>query len=442
MNSYTDRERLLMRYLDGRLSAEEARAVSAWLREDAAARAWLRELAEQAVALGDLSRERNWRGVGGKPSPANVIAPRFTRPAWLALAASLAVLGCLAAFWFGGRFAAPRMVVEVEEVSGALNWTGPSGGLRVGLLRGTKLSAGLLETAGEGAAAQLRFADGTRVTLGNGTQVAFAEDGQKQLRLKTGSLTCEVTAQPVGRPLVVRTPTAILEVLGTVFSVTASGDETMLKVEEGRVRLERLTDGSVVEVASQQTAVAAVSQTAQLQVRPEAAPPVRWQRTFELPPLPHWKGDWQPAGGGEPALVRAVPCVAGQREDGMPVYQLGITARGEGTHLATLLPDSVVRLRWRTARPATVRVMLTVQKVDGRFGGNFVARIPKETTPAGPGGWRSATVPLRDFEALLLKHPAPPERGQVSLIFVTTATDDTDLQLAELAIEPAGSTPL
>ena len=442
MNSFTDRERLLMQYLDGRLSPQEARAVSAWLREDAAARAWLRELAEQAVALRDLSRELSLRQAGVEVSPAPVVFPPFRRLAWPALAAVLAVLGCVAAFWFGGRFAAPQTIVEVEDVTGALNWTGPIGQLRVGLVRGSKLSAGQLETAGEGAAALLRFKDGTRVTLYSGTQVALAEDGQKQLRLKSGSLACEVSVQPAGRPLVVRTPTAILEVLGTVFSVTASGDETTVKVEEGRVRLARLTDGSVVDVVRHQTAVAAVSQSSQLKVQPEGTPPVRWRRTFELPPLPHWKGEWQRAEGRDPGLVRGVPCVAGQREDGMPVYQLGVTARGQGAHLVTLLPDSKVRLRWRTGRPATVRVMLSVQQADGRFGGNFVTRIPKEATRSDSDGWRSATIPLSDFEPLMPKHSAPTERSQVSLIFVTTTTVDTDLQIAELAIESDSTAPL
>jgi hypothetical protein len=124
----------------------------------------------------------------------------------------------------------------------------------------------------------------------------------------------------------------------------------------------------------------------------------------------------------------------------MPVYQLGITARGNGAHLVTLGPDSVLRLRWRTAQPASLRVMLGVQKADGRFGGNFEVRIPKETTQPGKDGWRTAVISLGEFRPLIQKHPAPPERGQVSLIFITSSTDDTELQVAELAIEPSGST--
>lgn len=440
MTTRAKHEHLLMRYLDGRLTEAETRELSAWLREDAVARAWLRDVAGQVVALGDLAREQHWQSP--KPEVAGVesISGRFSRTAWLALAASVVVLGCAVAFWFDGRHGTPSVVVEIEDVTGALNWTGPTGELRTGLTRGQQLSAGMFETASEGAMAQLRFTDGTRVTLGNRTEVALAEDRQKQLRLKAGLLAFEVLPQPPGRPLLVRTPTAMLEVLGTVFTVTAGADQTTLNVEEGRVRLERLTDGEVLDVTSQQTAVATLGQTERFQASTGSAPPVRWRRTFTEPPEASWKGDWQPASGAEPAFVRAVPCVAGQREDGMPVYQLGITARGNGAHLVTLGPDSVLRLRWRTAQPASLRVMLGVQKADGRFGGNFEVRIPKETTQPGKDGWRTVVISLGEFRPLIQKHPAPPERGQVSLIFITSSTDDTELQVAELAIEPTGST--
>lgn len=439
MNAPSDREQLLMRYLDGRLTEAETRELSTGLREDAATRAWLREVAEQAVALGDLAREQRWQSPKTEVAEAKVVSVRFSVAAWLALAASVVVLGCAVGFWFGGRHGAPREVVEVEDVTGALNWTGPTGELRAGLTVGLKLSAGTFETAAEGAMAMLRFADGTRVTLGNRTQVALAEDGQKQLRLKAGSLAFEVLPQPPGRPLLVRTPTATLEVLSTVFTVTAGADQTTLKVEEGRVRLERLTDGAVLDVTSQQTAVATLDHAERFQASTGFAPSVRWRRTFEQPPKANWKGDWQPASGAELAFVRAVPCIAGQRGDGMPVYQFGVTARGNGAHLVTMAPDSLMRLRWRTAQPASLRVMLGVQKADGRFGGNFEARIPKEATQPDNGGWRTATLPMGEFRPLNQNHPAPPARGQVSLIFVTTSTDDTDLQVAELAIEPSGT---
>jgi len=433
MSIPADREQLLMRYLDGRLTKAESCDLSAWLREDASVRAWLREMAEQAVALGDLARERQFHAAMPVKPAGRIAVAQFPRVTWLALAAMLMLTGFLAAFWLTRE---GRAVVTVEEVAGALNWTGPTGGMRIGLGRGMKLPAGTFEAAGEGAMARLQFTDGTRVTLGGGTQAAVSDDGQRQVRLLAGSLAFEVVPQPPGRPLLVRTPAAMLEVLGTTFTVTTSADQTLVKVEEGRVRMRRLTDGSTVEVAGQQTAVVAVDQRAGLRAISGAAPPQRWRRTFEQPPLAHWKGEWHPAGGAEPAFVRAVPCVASQRADGMPVWQFGVTARGHGSHLVTLAPETIVHLRWRTAQPAALRVMLAVQKPDGRFGGNFETTLAADSAPAGLGGWRSASVPVSSFLPLLEKHPAPPERGQVSLLFVTTYEEPAGLEVAELSIEP------
>ena len=65
MKSGPDKFTLLMRYLDGKLSGDELRAVNALLRTDADARQWLREISHQAFALGDIARERS---VEGKPT--------------------------------------------------------------------------------------------------------------------------------------------------------------------------------------------------------------------------------------------------------------------------------------------------------------------------------------------------------------------------------------
>lgn len=437
MNSPSDREQLLMRYLDGRLSTDETRAVSAWLREDAAARAWLRELSEQAVAFGDLAREQSWRAPVAASAPAKVISPRFTQPAWLALAAALAVLVGGAAFWFGGRHAALRMVVEVEDVTGALNWTGPTGELRPGLARAARVAAGTFATAGEGATAQLRFADGTRVTLGSGAQVAVADDGQKRLHLQGGPLAAEVRPQPEGRPLLLRTDAAALELPDSICAIAAEEGETSVRVSAGRVRLRRLADDTILELTGQQTAVATLNQTEQLRRPAPVAPPTEWHAELTGPPPASWKAQWHPTTAVAPALLRAVPCVAGQRADGMPVFHHGISVRKAGGHLARVAPASQLRLRWRTTAPAPLRVMLGLQKLDGRFGGNFEARLTAGEIAPGPDGWQELGIPLAQLHANGANHPAPPESALLALVFVNTYEHAAGLEVAELSILPA-----
>ena len=48
--------------------------------------------------------------------------------------------------------------------------------------------------------------------------------------------------------MVIHTPTAKLEVLGTQLNVDSDSTSTVVNVNEGRVRVTRLVDGSVVDV--------------------------------------------------------------------------------------------------------------------------------------------------------------------------------------------------
>ena len=61
MKSGPDKFTLLMRYLDGKLSGDELRAVNALLRTDADARQWLREISRQAFVLGDARQQFQFR---------------------------------------------------------------------------------------------------------------------------------------------------------------------------------------------------------------------------------------------------------------------------------------------------------------------------------------------------------------------------------------------
>jgi ferric-dicitrate binding protein FerR (iron transport regulator) len=443
MNRPPEREQLLMRYLDGPLSGVESRELSAWLREDAAARAWLRELAEQAVALGDLGREKFWRApVAEVPPPHGnrPASPRLARATWLALAASVVLLAGAVSLWLGGRFAASRAIVEVEEVTGILNWTGPDGEWRGGLAAGVRLPAGILETDGEGATALVRFADGTRFTLRGNTQLAISDDGQKRASLLSGRIEADVAPQPKARPLLVRTPTATLEVLGTAFSVTASPDQTTMNVEQGRVRLQRLADGQTVDVPANHTVTASLETAAPLVIRPTALPPTLWRADFGRPPAAGAKYEWLPAAEGEPALARAVPLVVGNRQDGGPLIQYGVSVRDDtrrpGGSFVAVGPRSVLRLRYRLQRPALLALFFVTQRPHGGFGGNFELTLPADAGVPDGDGWRVLEVPLSEFRPLQPRLATSPAGNAISHLSVKTLHPAPALRVAELVIEP------
>lgn len=421
-----------MRFLDGRLTAEEATALGAELRTSAEARRFLREVAFQATALADIARSRSLR-----TPPPHVAPARRTRPPlrWALTAAAVVAL-VITSLVTWQRRETPEVVV-VTELAGAANWTGADGRLRSGLAAGDQLTAGTIETEDDMARVQLCFADGTRLTLAGNTELAFSNDGQKRLRLKRGYLTADVAPQPAGRPLIVETATAKLEVLGTLFAVTTASDGTLLNVEKGSVLLRRLVDGRTVEVPAQHSAVASLDAADKLVAGRPPAPPRTWRMSFE--PRPRgWLGDWEPAAGVDaPARIRAIPFQAGRKPDGMPVIHRGIRCMSQRdlnpTGFVSLSADTVVRLRCRYRQPSPLQIFLGTHKPTGSFAGNFEAKIPEGAGEADADGWRRLEIAVSTMRSL---GGASPQDVQVHYFHVGSYDMEKGLELAEVAIGP------
>lgn len=421
---------LLMRYLDGNLAADELRAVNDLLRRDGNARRWLLEISGQAVALGDLARSRTV-----------AMAPDVrTPPAWnglwpLAWAAALVLLAF--AGLAGWRWHAARPVATLVEATGSIIWSGGRGEAKPDLAAGARLRQGTLETIGAVATAQLRFGDGTALTIGGNSEVDFAANGQKRVVLKSGSLSASVAKQPAGRPLIVRTATAEMEVLGTAFAVDAQADLTRLSVEEGRVRFRRLVDGTAVDVDARQDAVASLDVREPLAAGTSAMPSEAWRLDYTMPPGAGSRGEVRAADGETPARARGVPLVMGRRKDGSPVIHFGIAvrdhARPSAGSFVTLTADSRVTLRWRAARPTGLFVFLATQRPGGGFGGNFEFKLPRDAGVPDAGGWRTVSVPVGDFRPLLARRAAFAGNG-VSVLMVTTYEEDAGLEVAGMGI--------
>jgi len=392
---------LIQRYLDGKLLPEEQARLNLRLREDADLRQDLREIAEQAVAFGDLARrdanafvrptETAGRSQGGTVSPR------------LALAASLALLAASAWSFTAAR---PEPVLTLIESTGTVAWT--HGGE---IPAGAKLAAGTVETVGETSSAQFRFADGSLVTLQGETELSFSGVGQKKLSLARGTLSAEVKPQPPGRPMLVRTSSAVAEVVGTAFDLSARAEDTFLKVDEGLVKLMRLADGSRIDVSAQRSAVASLHTDAKLDAASTPEPLREWSFDFttQIPPR-DWRGY---AGEGR---MNASAYVANRESADRVVTHHGISVR------PAMLPqplrliateDSVVRYRLRQERPGDLQIMLLTNRSDGGFAGNFECRIPAGELQPGPDGWCDLAVPMSRFKPmdarphLRKRHPTP-----------------------------------
>jgi len=139
-----------------------------------------------------------------------------------------------------------------------------------------------LEVAGRGGVAVVRYADGTRLELREGTAIEaiLGGAGGKRLSLIRGALHPDVAKQPPHEPMVILTPHAEVKVLGTtlriVVDLTGTGS-TRLDVDEGKVRLTRTSDGKAADVTSGHYAVAATG--LEMTPKPMARVPLPFDRT-------------------------------------------------------------------------------------------------------------------------------------------------------------------
>ncbi len=384
-------QELILRYLDGNLLPQEQAQLAELLRSNPEARAFLREVAEQAVTMADMERveqrrkieldaRRDW--AGDKPNRLGGIrqrGKRFTRWSWAAAAVIV-----LAASLYFLRPVAERPIAKVTGLNGSLQWTGNGGRVFHDLSVGAELAGGTVEGMTPGSWFELQFNDSSTVTISGNSTLTFSDHGQKKLYLKEGSVSGNVKPQPVGKPMLIYTRSAMLEVLGTQFEVEAGLAATMLNVSEGEVLVRRLSDGKTVDVPAKHRVVAAADRE-MLPVRaPDAAS--RWKTQLHLGPDGTY-GKWSPETDTQDAKLGAIPYTIPQE---VTIYTAAfVVLRGDKPPVI-LQPDSVLRVRGHITSRNEVYFGITVRQPKGEFAGRFQTIRPAVEFPGG-----------RDFEVLL-----------------------------------------
>lgn len=374
-------------------------------------------------------------------SPADQISRKPARAAaWrgIIMASSLASLAAavVAAGWLGARWmAADRPSVEIIAVGGAASWSG-NGEVLTDLAVGDRLRDGLVSLEGASTFMGMRFHDGTAVTLVGDSILEYGDRGQKHLTLRHGSLSVDARPQPAGKPMLIRTPTAEVEVIGTVFSISADATETQLGVEQGSVRVRRLADGDVVQVPKNQVVTASLDAAAPLAVSTPLPMATDFRQTFDLPPALKLEGQWLPAADVVPSRVRALPRIAGRWPNGAPIIHHGMSLHAPDSGFVAFQPESVVSVRCRMAMPETLRVMLNMRRPEGTFAGNFEAKVPfvPAESPADADGWRTVEIPAASFLPIIDLHPRFTPGMVVSLLLVETFKSEAGLEVAEIRV--------
>lgn len=421
-------EFLIQRYLDGQLSRDELEAFQQRLHEDTALRQHLRDIAEQVVAFGDLARRETDTPVCSPKRPdRRAELARQAKPIWLthlALAASIAVLAASAWLFFASK---PDAVLTLVESTGTVAWSDGTV-----IASGETLPTGTLETVGEASSALLRFDDGSLITLHGDAELSFSSEHQKVLSLTRGTLSAEVQPQPAGRPMLIRTPSAVAEVVGTAFDLSTRSEDTLLKVNEGLVKLKRLADGSEIDVPANRSAVASLNTGAALDAASTPEPLTTWRFDFTTSTPPR---DWR--GFSKNGAMHASPYVAKKMPDGRIVTHHGIsirTAMLEQPLRLLATEHSLLRYRLRQDQPGPVNFMLLTHLPDGSFGGNFELLLPRDQLHPADDGWCEVVLPISAFRPLTPRHPKV-EGHVLTSVMVFTSRADAGLVVSQFFID-------
>ncbi|MFN3190592.1 MAG: FecR domain-containing protein [Aureliella sp.] len=400
---------LMSAWLDGRLQKHESVELQAVLRGSKEARQLFLEYCQLDASVRQLADVDSFFD-----KEANYVTPasRETGRAHWSRGMVAAVVGCalVAASLASWAWLTPSddAIATVMRMSGAFRWTGDAGKVSYDLQAGQELTGGTLDGLSPESWIELQFRDGTSVTVSGNSMLTFADDGQKVLHLKSGSLSANVEKQPVGCPMVVHTRSATLTVLGTSFGVDAALPATSVRVSEGVVRVKRTSDGKSIEVPANHRVVAAADR--------------ELQRTQLTAYVDSWTGaigrraggpfgEWVPGTETHPAMLKAVHFVPEEVPD-VTLYIVGIGVESAEHAPVRMRGETAFYLQGQLKFETDLYVGFAVRDERGNFAGKFLARCPAIQFS---GRDFAAEVSLEEFgldptlDAYRDKLPASPE---------------------------------
>lgn len=288
----SDLENLIAAWLDGRISEAESDTLQRELRDSAEARATFNTFAQLDAVIREVAETESVaaisRGSGSSVSTPTPI-PATTRYARALLAIAAGIVIALTATVYYQHVNKERKIARITGLNGTLTWIGDGGQIVQGagspqretrwsnvLSEGAELPGGTIEGMAPDSWFELEFLDGSTGMISGGSILTFSDQGQKELRLKQGWFSADVRPQPEGKPMLIHTPAAVLEVIGTQFDVEAEAESTMLYVREGKVQVRRVGDGKTVDVPAGHRVVA--SADSDMLLRP-VAPDRTWAQT-------------------------------------------------------------------------------------------------------------------------------------------------------------------
>lgn len=369
-------------------------------------------------------------------SPTLARAPRRLRrliaaAAALALAASLALAFVAGVFWPGW----PEPNIAKQAIGEPLaTLSAVEGQAKVGdeiAEAGRQIRANeRVTTIGPDSSAELLYPEGTRLLMAGDTELRLTDSGLgPQVAVRAGSLSADVRPQSPGRPLRILTGEAEVEVLGTKLTISRRAGCTQVGVHEGKVKLTREADRRSAEVLEGQRAT--VAAYAVLQPNRMDRPPDLYSLSLAVGLPDGWMtGQFvrDEGPGGTSGAVRAVLFEG-------PVHGPNYQVRSHGdfvSGLATVHPNSMVEVRYRTAKPGPVWVNLLFGDFDPTRRQNWGTTGQLPDAEPGADRWRLARMPVADCVGY--QKPVGPLPARLCRFVLISGSTDIGLEVERFGL--------
>jgi ferric-dicitrate binding protein FerR (iron transport regulator) len=376
---------------------------------DAEARAAFRRYLALDAALHDFGESPAAAWTGGRssavastdvrsetPSSARGVRPVRTRRRVVGGVGACLVGAVILLVLLRNYFDAETGVIgKLEPVTGDVRITAPDGTMRAIEAETPVKTGDTIRTSGTKNSTVMTYLDGTQLTLVGDTSVTFGAENSKSVVVHQGTLGASVRPQPRGAPMLLATPSAQMQVLGTRFLIDAAAHRTDLQVTEGRVRLVRIRDGESVDVTDGKRAV--VNEQTRLLVENAPQLPTTWEADFEEG-VPEGWDPTTPVTRGLPTGSRGgvTSVQIEDSEDGRQyaikspeAWVPGLFDPDEGSHL---------HFRFKKTGSGWLNVFICTRTADTnepRFAGNYMFnQFPWHE----PNQWYTASIPLAKFE--------------------------------------------
>ena len=434
----TDFNDLMARLIDDTLSPNELEKLTQTLREHPERHQLLRDQLETADLIAQTEDElRDGRRfvatvlVRTSDDPfVEVVATQLNkasskknieRALWVVIPLLLAII-VISGIVFRGQ----SPVLRIAEVSGPVLWTA-DGVVVSETLDGRAIRGGTLDSLSVDSWAVLEYSDGTRVTISGLSRLTVANGPQKEVRLGQGRLSVNASPQSPDRPMLIHTPTARLEIVGTQLNVDSNSTATVVNVNEGLVRLIRLVDGRTTDVPAAYQAVASVDRHAELIAIRRPEPTRVWQSRF---PAGVNYGDWQVGVAGSAKLRAKALLLTCAKPKPLLIYVASAAIAAQDSSPLVLADVGRFVVRGEVEKPTEVFFGVTMNHPNGGFAGKYITR--RDIDGGDSFEW---TIPLVDLKPLEGAFPPSPVGLEIVECWCVTAHDGGSLAIHSIELQ-------